>query len=634
MKKSLLYIIASALIAPSAMAEYVMYINDGTQIREEKCEDVQAIKTSNNVVSVFEEGKERTYNAASTELTFEQIVPANDTVFITWGGAAPVIVNPYAETIMISTNGDHVTVSCAKQLKDVVYKLKGSTTNGSFSIETPRKFTVIMENLSLASQSYNNSPIRSFSGSTMNIVLKGINSLRDTVIDTCNATLRSKGQIIFAKESTGTLVVTANAKRAIQTGDYLQIDGGTIYANALNGDAVKANDYLEMNGGTLNVIGTGIEVSAGYAIINGGKISIDSRTIDAKGIKIAKDSSKAGSDTNGTLKMNGGILDITIYGGGSKGIKAEHDFIMSGGTLTGKVYGGPITEEENGEENLSYAALVKADRNLTINEGSVKVTLDKSALGSRGLAADTSIIIEGTATVEIEGNAESYVYENDNGKIKEKCGYGLKADAAINIGGSSTVIILGNATAGTAAENAIICARTETDININDKCSVYFKSITNAPLRAKNIYFNGGVFISETESANSACGTATAGARGGVFFGVGYSTVITTSRVSSTGVILSDAGYTPNTAINISDAAGTSALTFATSGHSATSKAKYLTFSSPTIAPASDYVYTYGAVAPQGTSINGYYPNSEKPTGGVTMNFRTPVTGSSLIIRR
>lgn len=633
MKKSLLFIVASLISSYAMAAEYTMYINDGTQIREEKCEDIDTIKSYGDVVTFFEKEKKRSYNAMTTELTFEEIITANDTVFITWGGVSPVIKNPYTQSIMISTDGDHVTVNCATQLKDVVYKLSGSSSNGSFTIETPRKFTLLMDNLNLASKSYN-SAIRSFSGSTMNIELRGTNTLRDTILDTCSATLRSKGQIVFAKESMGSLFVHANAKRAIQTGDYLQISGGDITAQSYRGDAIKANDYFVMSNGTLNILGTGMEVSAGYAVISGGKISIDSRMEDSKGIKIAKDTSLPGSKTNGSITILGGTLDIAMHGGGSKGIKAEHDFIMSGGTLTGKVYGGPITEEENGEEDLSYAALIKADRNLTINEGSVKVTLDKSALGSRGLAADTSIIIEGTATVEIEGNAESYVYENDNGKIKEKCGYGLKADAAINIGGSSTVIILGNATAGTAAENAIICARTETDININDKCSVYFKSTTNAPLRAKNIYFNGGVFISETESANSACGTATAGARGGVFFGVGYSTVITTSRVSSTGVILSDAGYTPNTAINISDAAGTSVLTFATSGHSATSKAKYLTFSSPVIAPASDYVYTYGAVAPQGTSFHGYFPNKEKPTGGTSMDFRTPITGSSLIIRR
>lgn len=633
MKKSLLIIAASLISSYALAAEYTMYINDGTQIREEKCEDIDTIKGYGDVVTFFEKEKKRSFNAMTTELTFEEIITANDTVSITWGGASPVIKNPYTQSIMISTDGDHVTVSCATQLKDVVYKLSGSSSNGSFTIETPRKFTLLMDNLNLASKSFN-STIRSFSGSTMNIELKGTNSLRDTVTDTCNATLRSKGQIVFAKESTGSLFVQANAKRAIQTGDYLQISGGNITAQSYRGDAIKANDYFLMTNGTLSILGTGMEVSAGYAMISGGKISINSRVEDSKGIKVAKDTSLPGSQTNGTITILGGTLDISMYGGGSKGIKAEHDFIMSDGTLTGKVYAGPITEEVDGEEDVSYAALVKADRNLTINGGSVKVTLDKIALGSRGLVADTSIIIEGTAIVDIEGNAEAYVYENDNGKIKEKCGYGLKADAAINIGGSSKVTILGTAIAGTAKENAIMCARTETDININDNSTVYFKSVTNAPLRAKNIYFNGGIFVAETESEFSACGTATAGARGGIFFGVGYSTVITTSRVTSTGVVLSDAAYTPNTAINISDAAGTSVLTFATSGHNASSKAKYLTFSSPTVAPASDFVYTYSAVAPQGTSINGYYPNSEKPTGGVTMNFRTPVTGSSLIIRR
>ena len=172
MKKSLLIIAASLISSYALAAEYTMYINDGTQIREEKCEDIDTIKGYGDVVTFFEKEKKRSFNAMTTELTFEEIITANDTVSITWGGASPVIKNPYTQSIMISTDGDHVTVSCATQLKDVVYKLSGSSSNGSFTIETPRKFTLLMDNLNLASKSFN-STIRSFSGSTMNIELKG-----------------------------------------------------------------------------------------------------------------------------------------------------------------------------------------------------------------------------------------------------------------------------------------------------------------------------------------------------------------------------------------------------------------------------------------------------------------------------
>ena len=98
---------------------------------------------------------------------------------------------------------------------------------------------------------------------------------------------------------------------------------------------------------------------------------------------------------------------------------------MNGGTFTGTVNSAPITEDVDGEEDVSYAALVKADRKIMIGGGTTKIVLSKTAYGSRGLVADSSISLGGVATVDIEGNAEAYVYENAKGNIKTKCGYGL-----------------------------------------------------------------------------------------------------------------------------------------------------------------------------------------------------------------
>lgn len=620
--KKVLFFIAASLLSSVAMADHVMYIKDNqSQVREEKCEDIDSIKSVNGVVSLYKTSKTYTYEAKNTEITFEEIITASDTVSIVYGNGTPTIINPYNETIMISTNGDHVTVNCANQLKDVVYELKGSTKNGSFTIETPRKFTLLLNDLYMESVS-ENAPIRSLSGSTMTVVLKGNTTLVDAATDTCNATLRSKGQIVFSKEENGKLEVIGNAKRAIQTGDYLQIDGGTIVATAKNGDVIKANDYLEMNGGSLTVNGTGIEITAGYATINGGSLSIVSTETDSKGLKIAKDPTLAGSATNGTLTINGGAVNINISGDGSKGIKAEHDIIMKGGTLTGTVNGSYIIEEIDGEEDVSYSALVKADRNLTISDGKVNIVLSKEALGSRALTSDSGIFVNGNAIIEIEANCNAYTYVSSKGKDKQKFGYGFKTDGPINFGGLCSVTV--NTTAN---EYSAICAITEeNNITLSEKCQVFFQAASNAALNCDRVSLNGGLLILSTGNSFTPAGVAKVTPNGGTYIGLGSKNSI---FMGGTSPIISDTKYTIGNAINIKDLSGNSIFTYQSKDIKTTLTSGYLQISTPNLKTETSYSYSTGGTISGGTSFHGYYEGATY-TGGTSSNFTTG-TGSQIV---
>ena len=69
MKKLGLYIVAS-LFSMAAMAEYVIYVNDGeTRVREEKCVDVDSVKLSGLQVSLYKGAKIYQYSNTTANFT-------------------------------------------------------------------------------------------------------------------------------------------------------------------------------------------------------------------------------------------------------------------------------------------------------------------------------------------------------------------------------------------------------------------------------------------------------------------------------------------------------------------------------------------------------------------------------------
>ena len=85
MKQKLIALLTVSALSLTALAEYVLYVNVGeTNVRSEKCEDIDSIKTNGTTVSVFKASKNYTYDKGEVSLTFEEIVSATDTVKITY----------------------------------------------------------------------------------------------------------------------------------------------------------------------------------------------------------------------------------------------------------------------------------------------------------------------------------------------------------------------------------------------------------------------------------------------------------------------------------------------------------------------------------------------------------------------
>lgn len=626
MRKSI-FTIAALLCASVSFAQssdYVMnIIQNGEKVYTEKCEDVDSIKPLNDKISIFEGSKVKTFDTALTEMTFEEIVAANDTVEIIYGEEVR-ISNPYEETILISVDGNDVNVNCINQLKDVVYKLSGTSENGCFVIETPRKFTLVLDNLSLKSQG-ETSPIRSFSSSTMQIVLPdGTSSyLEDSANDTCNATLRSKGQIIFSNEGDGKLTIEAKQKRAIQTGDYLEINGGNIFANSTLGDAVKANDYFEMNGGSLTTTGTGIEIEKGYALINGGAIICTSNEADINMFKVAMDSTIAASAENGTFTMNGGKLVLNVNGDASKGVKAENDIIINGGEIVGVVKGSALELEGD----VSYASLMKADNTLQVLGGKINIELDEFAQGSRGLTSDFGITFDGGANVKIIAGCE--YYETNGGKVKE--GHGIKTDGDIIFNDCNIEII------STYDENGALCVTTEGDkIEVNENANVYLYSTSECAAKGANstLFIKGGTIIAYANSTleKVSLSKMSIAYHSGYYIGIGYELFSNNiSSMNSQKGAFADTSYPINSAFQLKDTNGNSVFTF--SGMENGSETAYLQVFAPVLTEGAQLTYNLGGTTSGGTTFHGFSTDANY-SGGTDYAFTAPAKSSIVKITK
>jgi hypothetical protein len=519
MRKGLLISIALFFTLP-ILAGHVFYLHSGGEIVEdEKCSDLDSFRFVGGVPTfIMEDGKRIRYTVSELDsMSFEKIVDAanSDTVFVTFQeGTNPIVVNPFADKIDVSIEDGGVFVNSFTQLENVVYSLSGTSSNSYFHIESQRKFNLHLNNLNLTSQGVL-SPIRSFAGSSMNLILEGVNVLADTPADTCNAVLRSKGQIIVG--GAGELTINAFAKRGMQSGDFIEFNSGIVGVNADQGDAVKMNDYFEMNGGVLSIKGNGIEIENGYALINGGSIiykNLDSKgnyIDDAKGLKCDGDTSLAVSSVNRTVTINGGDITFDVGGDGSRFIRCAGDVVVNGGSISGVLKANSFFDYDKDDD--SYSCIIKADRNIQILGGKHVMTVAEEAAGARGLAADSSIIIAGNGSVVnvvLDMKCDYYI----NKKDKPKAGYGLKTDGSVVLANCDLSIV------GSTGEYSAI-PLSAYELSVNDGAKAELVSYTSNYCEMKgSIFLNGGQVMTISPNCTN---LVTTYLYGGTMVSLGYS---------------------------------------------------------------------------------------------------------------
>jgi hypothetical protein len=265
----------------------------------------------------------------------------NKVISITFGDQSAT-VDGTVPGVMVQANGAHVTVM--NMSGPVKFVVSGKTTNGSMKFYGDKRFQLLLDGAEITNPT--GAAINNQGSKSMYVVLAegSVNRLHDgttyTMVDEEDqkAALFSEGQIIFSGK--GTLDVTAVGRGGIRSDDYIRLRPGVkIHVNSSALDGLRANDGIIVDGGVINIEATGAGAkgmrSEGPMTINGGRLVAitqgDTRVSNEDGVIDTTACAALHCDT--LLIVNAGTVRLKATGDGGKGINANHNVAVHGGSV-------------------------------------------------------------------------------------------------------------------------------------------------------------------------------------------------------------------------------------------------------------------------------------------------------------
>lgn len=254
----------------------------------------------------------------------------SDTISVVWNGSETPTVTCTAEGVSVEIAGGNVTLNNTNTETEYTYILSGESTNGSFTMVSDYKSTVVLNGLSL--QSTQEEALHLKCGKRVALVVTEgtTNTLADAKTDNGQkGAIYCKGHLELS--GSGVLNLVGNVKHALSSKEYMLIKKtfGTLNITSAEKDGIHAGQYFQMNGGNVTIKGVkgdGIQAEVtddntdednGQLIIKGGVLDITCAADTVKALKC---------DSLMTLK--GGNISLRCTGAGSKGIKTDTDLII------------------------------------------------------------------------------------------------------------------------------------------------------------------------------------------------------------------------------------------------------------------------------------------------------------------
>ena len=333
---------------------------------------------------------ERTYTLNDiTNITIDDTKVDNNTVKVTYSGetAHVVIAGNIAPYVEATVKGAHVALIQDSEYEgdEITYELSGLSDNGSFWMDGKLKASFLLNGLTLHNPDSAAINIRDGKRISLELAEGTANSISDGEGGDWKACLMVKGHTEL--KGAGSLTIEGNTGHAFWGKEYIEVKKtfGTLNITKAIGDGINVNQYFEMKGGTISISGVGDD---------GIQLSYDT---DDDGNIVDED------ENTGEASLKGGSLTINTTGAGSKGIKTEGRFLMTGGELN-------VTQQgavDASDTDLDYCAGVRAKGDIAIQGG--QLTVNSTANGGRGLNADGAITIDesmATTTINIEANGK------------------------------------------------------------------------------------------------------------------------------------------------------------------------------------------------------------------------------------
>lgn len=338
MKKAIITL--AGLFGLVGMLQAQVYFCNGYSYDKYDIESVEDITFSSDASKVNICGE--TYDVSDVDsITFsEPVFPAVDIVY---NGTTATVTIPSSMSGVTCSSGtsSHVVLKSTNTSTEYLYRVSGSSTNGSLTITGSYKLSVELAGVTLTSGK--GAAIDIECGKRIDVLLKDgtTNTLTDYAGGSQKGAFYTKGHAEF--KGNGTLNVTGLAKHAICTKEYLLLKASVGTINVLGavsdgihcgkGEKATEHNYFQMNGGTLNISGCGSDCidsdDFGCIKIKGGELTLDINQADGIGLK-----------ADSIFTMTGGTVNLNVAGVGSEGIRSSYNAYFKNGTVKGNVSAG------------------------------------------------------------------------------------------------------------------------------------------------------------------------------------------------------------------------------------------------------------------------------------------------------
>ncbi len=389
---------------------------------------------------------------------------ADGTATVTVAGNVACYVTP-------TVSGAHVSIVQGSDVGEdtcgeITYSLSGQSDDGSFYMDGSYKASIDLRGLALTNPSGaaldidNGKRIDlSVKSGTENTLVDGASGSQKGCID-CKGHLELKGK--------GTLNVYGNTSHAIYAKEYVEMKNCTVNVLSAVKDGLNCNQYFLMESGELYISGVGD---------------------DAVQVSFKDDEDRDEEDT-GSITISGGTIVASVTATASKGLKADGDVLISGGTVSVVTSGGGEWDEDDAKTKAS--ACISADGMVTIEGG--EIVLTSTGSGGKGISCDGDLVInDGDLSISTSGGLYAYIngreysdYTGDTDNLDSdltSSPKGVKADGDITINGGNISVV----TTGTNAEG--IESKSELVINGG---TIKINSYDDGLNSSSHMYINGG----------------------------------------------------------------------------------------------------------------------------------------------
>lgn len=612
-----------------------VYNSDGT-VSTYKISEIDSLNFSSNMIQMLlhKDGKYNTFSVnAIDSITFKPLTQESDSldVYVDYkGDAATVRHSVSSEDFVVTVNGADVSIVTAAAIENLRYHLSGSTSNGSFSLESDMSYDVIFNNVEIASTT--TVPLNLTKNVERNIIVANgtFNVLTDSSDSDGKAVINTKGATNI--KGAGSLTVNANKKHGISSDNDININGVKLIVNN-TADASK-----------------GLKSDANIIIDNADVTIVSSGTLTLEELDLGYDPTYCTAiGADGNFEMLGGNLAITLPESNvaGRGVKVDGNIsIFDGNVNIISHAGGNTYTNSEGEKDSYKSSCIKADGNIYLLDGNI--VLEATGAAGKCVNADGAIYIgkeneENTLVLDMKTSGEKF-YESGSGEDADYANpKALTAEGDLYVyGGDINVYTKNDGGEGLESKTNLYIKGGNVIIDtyddaINGKKHVQFDGgVVYANSRGNDaidsngtLTVNGGFVLAFGQTAPEGafdCDQNTFKITGGTLIGIGGHTSNPTASVCTQNSLVYSS-VTNGTALSIVDASGKDLLTLQVpkysgggsgpgggggfpGGPGGGSNGLTLLFSSPALAKGT-YTIKQGGKISGGENFYGYYTGAE-----------------------